>query len=118
MDIEVIHNRIEAFVLWRHPLLNVAEEIHPVGDRAAKIIFGQRLTRRRTKRAKDISLATAAIVNLLRGALSRTWWGPCRCRVHQVLPWITLRRHRSHLIETAHRTLFRGSGVERFNMPL
>jgi hypothetical protein len=34
----------------------VAEEIHPVGDRAAKIIFGQRLTRRRTKRAKDTAL--------------------------------------------------------------
>ena len=69
MDIEVIHNRREALVLCRPPLLNVAKEIHPVGDRAAAIIFGQRLTRCRTKRAKDISLTTAAIVNLLDGAL-------------------------------------------------
>src|SRR5215471_17387814 len=118
MDIEVIHNRIEALVLWRHPLLHVAQEIHPGGDRAAAIIFGQRLTRRRTKRAKDISLTTAALVNLLYGALRRTRGGLFRLRAYQVLPRITLRRHRPHLIETDHRTLCRRRGIERVNAPL
>src|SRR5215510_5255516 len=118
MDIQIIHNRIEAFVLRRHPLLHVAEEIHPVGDRASEIISGQRLPGRWTKRAKDVPLAPTAIINFLRSALPWTPESQGRCRGHQLLPCITLRRHWSHLIETDYRTLFRWLGVERFNGPL
>src|SRR5919205_888478 len=118
MDIQIIHNRIEVFDLCWHPLLDMAEEIDPVADRASEIISGQCLPCRWTKRAKDVPLAPTAIINFLRSALPWPQWGQCRCRGHQLLPRITLRRHRSHLIETDYRTLCRWVGVERFNAPL
>src|SRR5262249_37457342 len=118
MDIQVINNRIDAFDLGRDPRLDLFEEVNPVLDRTSEVIFGQRLPRRRTKRAEDVALASAAVIDLLPGSLSRARRIGLRFRTDQSLSEVAFRRHWPHLIQTNHRAVFRRGSVERFNEPL
>ena len=69
--------------------------------------------RRRTECAEDVALGTAALVDLLLGAL-----GWSRLCLHQGMTCIALGAHRSHLVKTDHTTARRWCGVERFDDPL
>src|SRR6266542_2277898 len=118
MDIQIIINCIKTPDLGRDPRLDVPEEVHPVVDRSSDVILGKRITGGRTKRAKDVALATAAIIDLLPGSLSRARRVGSRFRANQLLTGIAFRRHQPHLIQANHRAVFRRGGVERFNDPL
>src|SRR5262249_1319905 len=56
MDIQIINNGVESLDLCWDPPLDVPKEVHPVIDRAPKIVFGQRLPSRWTKRPEDVAL--------------------------------------------------------------
>lgn len=63
--------------------------------------------------AEDITLAAAAVVNLLLRSLGRT-----RHRIHQALAGKRLGRFGPHLIQTDHDAARWGIGVKALNRPL
>src|SRR2546430_17486560 len=81
MDIQIINNGVEPLDLCWYPRLDVTKEVHPVMNRATKIVLGQSRPSSWTKRTEDVALTTSSIINLLRGPGCRSWrfsGGVCR----------------------------------------
>src|SRR5215212_648107 len=113
MRTQVIHDRVHPPGRARDPALNVLQEVDPMGAAASRIGMRERFARRRTEGPGDVAFGAAAIINLL---LRAPGWS--RLCLYQAPPGITLRAHRSHLVQADHNTARRWCGVERFDCPL
>ena len=62
MHVEIVQNRIDRLSLWGHPGVNMLQELDPIGNGTPPIEGGERLARARAKGAKNVALATPAII--------------------------------------------------------
>jgi hypothetical protein len=118
MAMQIIHNSVKLLALCWAPHLDVTQEVHPVMDRASKIVFGQRRPRRWTQRPTDGALTPSSIVHLLRSPGCRSWRCSGGVRAYQLLSRIPLSGDRPHLLQAHYRTRRRGGGIECFHAPL
>src|SRR5262249_25731201 len=113
VGVEVVENGIHALGRGRYLLVDLFQEVDPVGNRAPRVVPGERLPSGRLERAEDVALAAPAIVNLLLGSLSRTLR-----RVDQALAGERLGRLGAHLVQADHDATCWWLGVEALNRPL
>lgn len=113
---QVIHNPVHGRGGGRDPLLDLFQEIHPVGRTAAGIGLGQGLARGGAERAKDVAAAAPPIINLLPRPLA----GHRRVGGHPDLAGAgeALGTERPHLVQADHYTIRRWDRVEGFDGPL
>jgi hypothetical protein len=118
MDVEVGADGVDGLNLGRDPVVHRSQEIHPVGDGAPRVLFGEGRPIARLERAIEGAFPMPPLIDLRERALGRAEPGRVGERPHPLLAGETLGRFRPPLIHADGHTLWRQNGMELGDRPL